>query len=229
MKIAAIIPARGGSKRIPNKNIRLFHGRPIISYSIAVAREVGLFDKIIVSTDSVEISDIARSFGAEVPFVRPAHLSGDAIGTDEVIKHALESLAVQGDNVDYACCIYATAPMLKPNYIREGFERLKAAEAITAFSVSQYPYSIYRSLKMRKDGRIEMLYPEHYCKRTQEFPETYHDAAQFYWMDVKKYLREGRIYSQDSVPIFIPRWLVQDIDTLQDWEMAEKMFSNLYE
>ena len=222
--IIAIIPARGGSKRIPNKNIKLFAGQPIISYSIRVAQETGLFDRIIVSTDSLEIADIAREYGAETPFLRPAELSDDFTGTVPVLLHALNWLDDHGYTTDYFCCIYATAPFIQAVYIKKGFDLIKDKDAVTAFSVTTFPYPIFRALKISDNDRVEMFWPKHKNSRSNDLPEAYHDAGQFYWGNTEKFLMGKTFFSSDSVPIIIPRYLVQDIDTPEDWETAEKMY-----
>lgn len=219
-----IIPARIGSKRIPKKNIKIFHGKPIIAYSIQTALETGLFKKVIVSTDSQELAKIAVSYGAEVPFIRPTELSDDFTGTDAVILHALNWLIKHGEDIQYACCIYATAPFIQSEYIRTGFELLKKANATSAFSVTTYPYPIYRSLRINEDERLEMIWPDYMNVRSQDLSEAYHDAGQFYWADVQKYLIEKKFLSRDAVPIILPRHLVQDIDTDEDWKRAEAMY-----
>jgi len=226
--ILAIIPARGGSKRIPHKNIKLFMGKPIISYSINAAKKSGLFDKIIVSTDSKEIAQVAEKCGAEIPFFRPAELSDDFTGTDEVILHALNWFIKKDINIDYVCCIYATAPFVKSEYIRDGFEVLRNTGSTSSFPVTTYPYPIFRSLKINSSGKLQMLWPEHLETRSQDLVEVYHDAGQFYWADVKKYLVEKRFLSESAAPVVIPRYLVQDIDTIEDWERAEIMFQVLH-
>jgi pseudaminic acid cytidylyltransferase len=226
--ILAVIPARGGSKRIPHKNIKLFMGQPIISYSINAAKSCGLFDKIIVSTDSKEIAQVAEKCGAEIPFFRPAELSDDFTGTDEVILHALNWFIKKDINIDYVCCIYATAPFVKPEHIREGFEILRNVGSTSSFPVTTYPYPIFRSLKINSRGNLEMFWPEHFKTRSQDLIEAYHDAGQFYWADVKKYLVEKRFFSESAAPVIIPRYLVQDIDTIEDWKRAEIMFQVLH-
>lgn len=225
--IVAIIPARGGSKRIPHKNIKLFAGRPIISYSIEAALNTRLFDKVLVSTDSDEIKQVALKYGADVPFMRPESLSADTTDTDDVILHALHWLMDKSRKVDYACCIYATAPLLRVEYIRLGFELLLEYKATSSFSVTSFPSSIYRAFKVNEKRRIEMIWPEYLKTRSQRLPEVYYDAGQFYWVNVEKYLEEMLLFSSDAIPIIIPRYLVQDIDTSEDWETAEKMYSVL--
>lgn len=217
----AIIPARGGSKRIPGKNIKSFLGKPIIAYSIEAALQTGLFKKVIVSTDSEEIAKVAREFGAEVPFMRPPEISDDHTGTAEVISHALNWLTDDGEVLDYACCIYATAPLLRVGDIVSGYQILKKEGATTTVSVTTFPYSIFRAMKINDVKRLEMFRPEHYNSRSQDLPQAYHDAGQFYWLDPEKYFHSKRLFSQDTLPIIIPRYLVQDLDTDEDWTSLE--------
>jgi len=225
VRVVAIIPARAGSKRIPDKNIKIFAGLPMIAHSIRAAQKSGVFDRIIVSTDSDAIMEVAKRFGAEVPFRRPAELADDHTGTDAVIIHALNWLAEHDQPARYACCIYATAPLIRPEYISRGLEVMREHEATSVFSVATYPYPIFRSLKLNDRGRVEMVWPENLSKRSQDLPDVFHDAGQFYWCDVEKYQREKRLLSSDALPILIPRYLVQDIDTPEDWEFAEKLFA----
>lgn len=227
MKTVAIIPARGGSKRIPRKNIKVFAGKPIIGYSIEAAKKSGLFDSIIVSTDDKEIASIAESFGAEVPFIRPKELSDDFTGTNAVVKHALSWLEDKGLTYKYACCIYATAPFLQTKYLQQGFEDLVKTGTSFAFSVTSYPTPIQRAIRINKDGFVEAVYPENISKRSQDLEEIYHDAGQFYWGTSEAFLNDITTYSTASTPIIIPHYLVQDIDTLEDWYRAELMFTAL--
>jgi len=224
MKNVAIIPARGGSQRIPKKNIKSFAGRPIIAYSIQAAQKTKLFHRIIVSTDSEEIAKVARDCGAEVPFMRPAALADDYTGTGEVVLHALEWLNESGEKIESLCCLYPTAPFVQPEAIRQGYEALKKYGATSAYSVTTFPSSIFRALKINSQGRIEMTWPEYRDTRSQDLPQTYHDAGQFYWADANKYLIEKRFLSKDSIPIIIPRYLAHDIDNYEDWETAEKLY-----
>jgi pseudaminic acid cytidylyltransferase len=224
-RVVALIPARGGSKRIPNKNIKSFACQPIISYSIRVAQESGLFDRVIVSTDSLEISAIAREYGAEVPFLRPIELANDFAGTAEVVCHAIEWLAKEGMQPKFICCIYATAPFIQASYLKQGYDKIVSSDATSVFSVTTYPYPIYRSLKVTEKGRIEMLWPEYANIRSQDLPEAYHDAGQFYWVNTKNFMKEKALFVKDSLPVILPRYLVQDIDTVEDWETAEMMFA----
>jgi pseudaminic acid cytidylyltransferase len=227
MSIVAVIPARGGSKRIPHKNIKLFCGKPMLAYSIEAAKDAGIFDRIIVSTDSKKIASISKESGAEVPFMRPCELADDHTGTDAVILHALKQLMEDGEKIDYICCIYATAPFVKAEYIIKGYHLLRDKNAASCFSVTTYPFPIFRCLKINNQNQLEMFWPEYRKTRSQDLPEAYHDAGQFYWTDAKKYLKEKQFYSKDAVPVILPRYLVQDIDTLEDWETAEKMYSVL--
>jgi len=227
MSVVAVIPARGGSKRIPHKNIKPFCGKPMIAYSIEAAKDAGIFDRIIVSTDSKKIASIAKEFGAEVPFMRPCELADDYTGTDAVILHALKRLMQDGEKIDYSCCIYATAPFIKSEYIIKGNKLLHNKNVAFCFSVTTYPFPIFRSLKINNQNRLEMFWPEYRETRSQDLTEAYHDAGQFYWANAKKYLKEKQFYSKDAVPVILPRYLVQDIDTPEDWETAEKMYSVL--
>jgi len=226
-KVVAIIPARGGSKRIPNKNIKSFAGQPIISYSIKAAQDSDLFDRIIVSTDSLAVAELAKSCGAEVPFIRTAELSDDFTGTIPVLLHALDWLNEHKFATDYFCCIYATAPFVQSEHIIEGLNCLKKRNAATAFSVTTFPYPIFRALKIGDNDRVEMFWPEHENSRSNDLQEAYHDAGQFYWGDTEKFLIRKKFFSSDAVPIIIPRYLVQDIDTPEDWQTAEKMYAVL--
>jgi pseudaminic acid cytidylyltransferase len=220
----AIIPARGGSKRIPRKNIKLFAGKPIISYSIEAARQSGVFRRIIVSTDSDAIARVALEHGAEVPFMRPAELADDHTPTAPVVLHALEWLAQQGEPAQCACCIYPTAPFLQPRFLRQGHELLVTRGVSSVFSVTTFAFPILRALRINERGHLEMFWPEYEYSRSQDLPEAYHDAGQFYWLNCELFFQERRIYTKDALPVILPRYLVQDIDTLEDWERAELMF-----
>ena len=221
----AIIPARGGSKRIPEKNIKPFGGRPIIAYSIAAARQTGLFSRVIVSTDSNKIAGIAKSFGAEVPFSRPAEKADDFTDTSTVILHALNWLKENDSLPDYFCCIYATAPFIQAERIKEGFRRLREEDAVTAFSVTSFPYPILRALRMDDDGCLKMFWQEHEHTRSNDLSEIYHDAGQFYWAHTQRFLDEGTFFSSKAIPVILPRYFVQDIDTPEDWEAAEQLYN----
>ena len=222
----AIIPARGGSKRIPRKNIKLFHGKPIIAYSIETALNSGIFEKVIVSTDDEEIASIARAYGAEVPFIRPKHLSDDFTGTGAVIEHAVDFLKKNGEEYPYVCTLYATAPLLDMSYLLNAFNNLKKTNAKYAFSCTSMPFPIQRTFKIDKDKRCKMFWPENFMKRSQDLEEAYQDAGQFYFENLTISSNEI-IFGKDSIPIILPRYLVQDIDTLEDWKKVEYMYDSI--
>ena len=222
----AIIPARGGSKRIPRKNIKDFFGKPLIAYSIETALKSNLFEKVIVSTDDEEISNIAKDYGADVPFIRPSELSDDFTTTVDVVNHTIEYLESCGEKYEYICTIYATAPFLQNKYLIQGYKKLKNSDAINTFSASSMPFPIQRTFKLTDNGRCEMFTPQYYMSRSQDLEEAYQDAGQFYWK--KRFEKSGEImFGKDSIPIILPRYLVQDIDTLEDWQRAEYMYQAL--
>lgn len=225
----AIIPARGGSKRIPGKNTKLFLGKPIIAYSIQAALDSHIFDRVIVSTDSDEIADIAIEYGADVPFRRPQELCDDHTETAPVISHAIKWLEENAVKPEYACCLYATAPFVEPGYLKKGLDLINKNQATTCFSVASFNFPIFRALKINHNGCLEMFWPENELTRSQDLEEAYHDAGQFYWVDCEKFLNEPKLYAKDSCPVIIPRYLVQDIDTYEDWEMAEYLFKAIHE
>jgi len=226
MKLA-VIPARGGSKRIPRKNIRNFCGKPVIAYSIETALQSGLFDEVVVSTDDDEIADIARQHGASIPFMRPAQLADDFTGTNAIVKHAVEWFQQHADRPEYACCIYATAPLLLPEFIQQGFDKLRQHDCAYAFSVSHYDFPVQRALRMRDDGLLDALYPEHINARSQDLEDAWHDAGQFYWGKAQAFIDEIPMMAGHAVGIPLPRYRVQDIDTEEDWRQAELMYQAL--
>jgi len=226
MKIA-VIPARGGSKRIPRKNIKPFCGKPMIAWSIEAAKSSELFEHIIVSTDDAEIVEVARQWGAEVPFMRPEELSNDYAGTTEVIAHATQWALDQGFDVDAVCCIYATAPFVQIDDLKRGWETLDSGDWDYAFSVTDFASPIFRSFKQTAEGGIEMFFPEHFATRSQDLPVALHDAGQFYWGRPRAWLEGKRIFDRYSVPVIIPRWRVQDIDNWDDWTRAEMIFNQM--
>jgi pseudaminic acid cytidylyltransferase len=226
MSAIAIIPARGGSKRIPRKNVRPFCGKPMIAWPIDAARQSGLFDAVIVSTDDEEVAAVAESFGAEAPFRRPSDLSGDHTPTMPVISHAIRWWEENRGAVECCCCVYATAPFLKPEFLRKGLRILQTKpDAAFAFSVTSYAFPIFRALQISDSGRVQMLWPENEMKRSQDLPEAWHDAGQFYWGRCDAFLSGESFFSANSYPVTLPRHLVQDIDTPEDWQRAEKMFA----
>ncbi|MGX9367336.1 pseudaminic acid cytidylyltransferase [Desulfoplanes sp. PS50] len=223
MKVA-IIPARGGSKRIPRKNIREFCGQPMIAWSIEAAKASGCFDQVIVSTDDEKIASVARKWGAGVPFMRPAELSDDFTGTLPVIHHAVEWMNQNVASVKYACCIYATAPFVSKEDLLQGLQLLKDTGSSYAFSVTSYAFPIQRAIRITGNGRVAMFNPEHFQTRSQDLEEAWHDAGQFYWGTAEAWCEERPIFSEDSVPVTLPRHRVQDIDTPEDWKRAELMY-----
>ncbi len=225
--IIAVIPARGGSKRIPRKNIRDFCGKPVIAYSIETALQTSLFDEIIVSTDDDEIADIARQHGASTPFMRPARLADDFTGTNAIVKHAIEWFQQHDKPPTLACCIYATAPLLLPEYIQQGFEKLQQQDCAYAFSVSHYDFPVQRALRMRDDGLLDALYPEHINTRSQDLEDAWHDAGQFYWGKAQAFIDEIPMMTGHAVGIPLPRYRVQDIDTEEDWRQAVLIYQAL--
>jgi N-acylneuraminate cytidylyltransferase len=221
----AIIPARGGSKRIPRKNLKPFAGRPMIEHTLEAARASGCFGRIIVSTDDAEIAELALRWGAEVPALRPAALSDDHATTADVLVHALTELVP--DPPAHACCIYATAPLLQPRFLREGHSVLVESGASVAFSVTSFPYPILRALRRDEDGSVAMMWPEHRSTRSNDLPEAFHDAGQFYWVNVPAFLAQRQLFTPDAHGVRIPRKFVQDIDTPEDWDTAEALFRAL--
>ena len=225
----AIIPARGGSKRILNKNIKKFLGKPIISYSIDAAISSNLFDRVIVSTDSDEIASVAKKYGAEVPFMRPEKYSDDYTGTHEVMGHAVKWLEDSGEMIEYACCIYATAPLVQVSDLLKGFEVIKSGKWKSVMAATNYSYPIYRSFQKLENGGLEMIFPEHYLSRSQDLPEVYHDAGQFYWARPEIWKSKARAYNEKNFIVEIPNHRVKDIDTLDDWKNAEIIYNMLQE
>ncbi len=218
-----IIPARGGSKRIPRKNIKEFCGKPLISYSIEIAKKSKLFSKIVVSTDDEEIAKISKIFGAEILY-RPKELADDYIGSTEVFEHAINELN-KNNKFKYACMIYPTAPLLKTKYLKEGLEKLKNSDACFSFSATTFDFPIWRSFGI-VENKAKMFFSEFENKRSQDLKEAYHDAGQFYW---KKLSCSEKFSFNGSIPIIIPRYLVQDIDTMEDFIRAEKLYKIEYQ
>lgn len=217
----AIIPARGGSKRIPGKNIRSFAGKPLIAYPIKACCQSGLFSHVLVSTDSEEIAAVARTAGAEVPFLRPAELSGDHVATAPVVEHALAwAKAHWGQSSEY-CQLYAN-PFITPENLQAGLTLLLARDADTILAVTEFPYPILRAFKLDESGAVTYAFPQYRTTRSQDLPTFYHDAGQFYWHACRERLVEN---SEFSLPLMLPRHMVVDIDTEEDWSLAERLFS----
>lgn len=226
MKVA-VIPARGGSKRILKKNIRTFSGKPIIAWSIQAALESELFDKVVVSTDDAEIAAVVKQYGAEVPFYRPRELSDDYTTTNAVVKHAVEWFREQHQKIDYVCCIYATAPFIDIKNLKKGFELLLESGQSFVFTVTSFPYPIQRALRITDKGLIEAMWKENMYARSQDLEDAFHDAGQFYWGTANAFLNDSVMLDNESLPVILPRYLVQDIDNEEDWVRAEMMFEIL--
>ena len=220
----AVIPARGGSKRILRKNIRLFAGRPIIEWPISVALESGLFDQIIVSTDDTEIAEVGRAAGASVPFMRPENLSDDYADTKSVVCHAISELKLETEPEVQVCCIYPTSVFVDTQLLSEGLEKLMGGNARFVLSITSADPSVYRSFNKNEDDRIKMLFPENYAKRTQDLPNLYCDAAQFYWATVSAWQSDLNIFGADSIGVYLDPSRVQDIDTESQWLTAERIY-----
>jgi pseudaminic acid cytidylyltransferase len=224
MKIC-VIPARGGSKRIPRKNIREFCGKPMIAWSIEAAQASGCFDQIIVSTDDAEIADVARHWGAVVPFMRPSELADDFAGTTPVVAHAVQWNQDHGQVLTAVCCLYATAPFVDHADIKEGHDLLEQTAADRfVFTATAYTSPIQRALRLDPaTGEAHMWQPENFSKRSQDLEPAYHDAGQFYWGLPQAWLQSGNLF-EGSKPLLLPCWRVQDIDTQDDWRRAELLY-----
>lgn len=237
MKIC-IIPARGGSKRIVGKNLKIFIDRPIIAYAIEIAKRSGLFDRIIVSTDNDEIARAARQYGAEVPFIRPANLADDHATTLDVITHAIQWLAEnEARSIDAICCLYATAPFIRVEDLIQGLALLKSGDAKAnqhrnqgtqySFAATRFSFPIQRSIRCNQNGQIEMFWPEHFSTRSQDLEIAYHDAGMFYWGKPSAFLSSLPIFAPHSKMVLIPHFRVQDIDEPDDWLRAEMLYQIL--
>ena len=225
MNKVAIIPARGGSKRIKHKNIKLFCGKEIIAWSIEAAIESNCFDRIIVSTDNDDIATVAYNYGAEVPFKRPAEISDDFSTTSEVVAHSIQWLKDNEKKPDLVCCIYATAPFIKSSDITSGLDILIKKQCEFVFPVTTFSFPIQRAIKLNDNGSTTMFRPDKYQERSQDLTPAYHDAGQFYWGDADAWLENKNIFvNSKSFPLILPPYRVQDIDTIEDWERAELMY-----
>lgn len=223
----AIIPARGGSKRIPGKNIKSFLGKPIIAYSIETALGSGLFNNVMVSTDDTKIATVAKKYGADVPFMRSHENANDYATTSDVICEVLNEYSNQGYEVDFACCLYPTAPLIRTEQLENAFKLLTSKHFDSVISVFPFSYPVQRALHFRNE-KIEMINPEFMNSRSQDLEKTYHDAGQFYFLDVKKFLIHKRLFSNNSGAIFISELQAQDIDNESDWLIAELKYKALH-
>ena len=222
----AVIPARGGSKRIPRKNIKIFHGQPMIAWSIQAAIDSGCFDEVWVSTDDEEIAAVAQVYGAKVPFLRPAYLSDDFATTADVMSHAVEEFGkINHALPDYICCLYATAPFVTKADLVQGLEKIKNNSNLNyVFSATTYPFPIQRAIKLNEYDTVEMFSPQYFKVRSQDLEEAWHDAGQFYWGTAEAWLNKAMIFASQSSVVELPRFRVQDIDTQEDWDRAEWLF-----
>ena len=221
----AVIPARGGSKRVPRKNIRTFAGQPIIVWPIKAALSSGLFDQVVVSTDDAEIAEVARAVGASVPCMRPENLSDDYADTKSVIRHAISELKLKTEV--QVCCIYPTSVFADAQSLKDGLEKLNESKCSFVFSITSVDPGVYRSFTKAADDHITMLFPENYAKRTQDLPSLYCDAAQFYWATVGAWQSDLDIFGADSIGVFLDPSRVQDIDTESQWLAAERIFKEI--
>lgn len=222
-KVIAIITARGGSKRIPKKNIKEFCGKPIIAYSIQAALDSGIFDEVMVSTDSEEIAEIARAYGAKVPFMRSAKTSDDFATTADVLMEVLERYQEMGRTFDVMSCIYPTAPFVTPQKLQSAYDTLKKEQAVMAMPVVAFSYPPQRSYVLN-GNMLEMKWKENYNKRSQDLEKMYHDAGQFYMYQVESYVRLKGQIDQSIVPVIVDEMEVQDIDNETDWKLAEQKY-----
>lgn len=219
----AVIPARGGSKRIPRKNIKEFCGRPMIAWAIAVAKDSQLFEKVIVSTDDREIAAIAREYGAETPFVRPFELANDTAGTVPVIAHAIKEMNDRQCYPDSVCCIYPCTPMLRTPDLADALSAMTSTGADFVYPVVEYPHPTFRAMRRTTDGQMQFVFPECETMRTQDLEKTYHDAGQFYWGKSGAWVALKRMHS-DGIGMIVPSWRFVDVDTEDDWRRAELLF-----
>lgn len=223
----AVIPARGGSKRIPRKNIKLFCGQPMLAYPIQAALKSGCFDRIIVSTDDSEIADVAREYGAEVPAARPAELADDHTGTSAVVRYELSQLLQQDANISYCCCIYATTPLLSAALLQQAWQQLSSEPELNyVFSAARFSFPIQRALLQTANG-VAPFDSSSIGKRSQDLPPAFHDAGQFYWGRTGAWLEHKAVFAENSKMLVLPDHLVQDIDTNEDWHRAELLYKLL--
>lgn len=227
MKRLAIIPARGGSKRIPGKNIKPFLGRPIIAYSIQAAIESGLFHEVMVSTDCPEIASIAKEYGARVPFMRSEKTADDFATTADVLREVIESYAALGETFDVACCIYATSPLISTERLLEGVDKMERGGFDSVFAMVRYSYPPQRAL-VERGGKVVMQNEQYALSRSQDLEPIYHDAGQFYFFGVDKFMATNKIWGDNTSAVILPDSEVQDIDTTEDWTLAELKYQMLY-
>ncbi|AVM58650.1 pseudaminic acid cytidylyltransferase [Bacteroides heparinolyticus] len=224
MKNLCIIPARGGSKRIPRKNVKRFLGKPMLAYSIEAALKTGLFDEVMVSTDDEEIAEVARQYGAKVPFMRSAETANDFATTADVLNEVISNYKASGIEFDNFCCIYATAPMTQSEDITAAYERLLSSDFTVVYPVVQFSYPIWRCLDLAEDGTMKRHWPEYENSRSQDLPKEYHDTGTFYWYKTAGWL-SGNIKIGG---VEVDETRIQDIDTETDWKLAEMKYKLLF-
>ena len=229
MKTAiAIIPARGGSKRIPRKNIKDFLGKPILAYSIEAALKAGCFSKVMVSTEDPEIAEVARKYGASVPFLRSAETADDFSITSDVLIEVFENYAQHGRSFDHACCIYPTAPFVSGEKLNRAYELLLSKSADSVIPVTEFSFPILRSFQLQDSSRLEFNWPEHALTRSQDLQKAYHDCGQFYFLNVPVFLNKKKLVTDNTHAIILPNLEVQDIDNEEDWQIAEMKYQFLH-
>jgi len=230
MNNLAIIPARGGSKRIPRKNIRAFLGKPIIAYSIETALKSELFSEVMISTDDEEIASIAKQYGGKIPFFRSQKNADDHATLPDVIEEVYQNIEKSLNRTfDNICCILPTAPLITKERIKEGYNLLKQNAVDSVTPVIAFSYPVWRSFKINEDNKLEMIWPEYLRTRSQDLPDVYHDAGAFYWLKTESFLKEKNLFTSNNKPLVLKESEVQDIDTLEDWKLAELKYKLLNE
>jgi N-acylneuraminate cytidylyltransferase len=227
MSSIAIITARGGSKRIPRKNIRPFFGKPIIAYSIEAALKSGLFSEVMVSTDDPEIAEVARQYGAEVPFLRSEKNSDDTSSTVDVLVEVIEAYKEAQKSFDYACCLYPTAPFVTAGSLQKAFEMLEGSDADTVLPIAAFSFPIFKSFRRATDGRVSFTWDEYRNYHSQDLPKAYHDSGQFYFFRTENFLAQRKLFTGNTLGMEVPETQVQDINDEEDWKLAEIKFAYL--
>ncbi len=226
-KSVAIITARGGSKRIPRKNIKDFKGKPIIAYSILAALDSGIFDEVMVSTDDQEIAEVSKKYGATIPFFRSPATSDDFSNTSDVLKEVITVYQDMGQKFDYVCCIYPTAPFVTAEKIKNAFGLIEKSKADCVMPVAEFSFPIWRSVKMDENSKITFNWPENAFRRSQDLPPAYHDCGQYYFLNTERFMATGKLVSDDTIGVLTSSTEMQDIDNEEDWKLAEIKYSFL--